>query len=96
MKIHSVLYSPVLTEKSTQLAQQGVYLFEVNTKATKHQVSEAVQTLFKGVEVASVRMIVRKGKNKRVGRRMMTKQLPAKKVAYVTVSKGTIDLFPQA
>ncbi|MCA9372023.1 50S ribosomal protein L23 [Candidatus Woesebacteria bacterium] len=96
MNIHDVIYKPVLTEKTTQLAQQGVYTFAVSQKATKHQVATVIQTLYKDVVVDSVRIIFRKGKKKRVGRRMATKTEPDKKFALVKLSKGTIDIFPQA
>lgn len=95
MKINSVILNPVITEKTTRLSQEKVYAFQVNMDANKHQVAETVEKLY-GVEVASVRMMTKKGKEKRVGRKMITKQMPDKKMALVRVKKGTIDLFPQA
>lgn len=95
MKINSVLNQPLITEKSTQLAGKSVYLFDVSRDANKHQVARTVESLY-DVTVKSVKMVVRKGKEKRVGRKMKTKQMPDRKIAYVTVSKGEIDLFPKA
>jgi large subunit ribosomal protein L23 len=95
MKINSVILKPVITEKTTRLSQEKVYAFQVNTNANKHMVAETVEKLY-GVEVESVRMMTRKGKEKRVGRKMKTKQMPDKKVALIRVKKGTIDLFPQS
>jgi len=95
MKINSIINQPLITEKSTQQAGNGVYLFDVSRDANKHQVAETVESLYE-VTVQSVKIVVRKGKEKRVGRKMKAKQMPDRKIAYVTVSKGDIDLFPKA
>lgn len=95
MKINDVLVKPLLTEKSTGLAKTNTYAFEVHEDASKSQVKGAVEELFK-TKVQSVRMIIRKGKTRRVGRKMKTKQLANRKIAYVKIKEGKIDLFPQA
>ncbi len=95
MQLNSVLIAPVLTEKGVNLARVNQYMFEVNEDANKNQVKTAIESLY-GVEVATIRVMVRKGKERRVGRKMMTKKLPDKKIAVIILKKGTIDLFPQA
>ena len=95
MNIIHVISRPLVTEKSTQFAQKKVYLFEVHTDANKYQVKQTVEELFK-VKVASVRISIRKGKSKKVGRKMIVKELPNIKIAYITLKDGSIDLFPQA
>lgn len=90
-----ILKSPVVTEKATALAQKNVYLFMVSLLATKDQVRHAVETFY-NVTVGSVRMNVRKGKVQRVGKRMVPKAITNRKIAYVTVTKGSISLFPKA
>lgn len=95
MNISQIIIRPVVTEKSTAAAAQKLYTFEVHADANKHQVAQAVATLF-DVTVSTVRMSIRKGKDKRVGRRMKTKTMPDRKHALVQVTKGTIDLFPQS
>ena len=95
MKINTIIYNPVITEKTTRLAQTNVYAFEVNKNANKFQIAETIAKIY-GVEIGSVHMMTRKGKEKRVGRKMITKQMPDKKIALIQVTKGTIDLFPQA
>ncbi|PIQ73839.1 50S ribosomal protein L23 [Candidatus Roizmanbacteria bacterium CG11_big_fil_rev_8_21_14_0_20_36_8] len=95
MKVKTLIKKPLITEKSTQKSQNKVYIFEVDTNANKHQLSKSISELYK-VKVASVRTITRKGKEKRVGKKMMTKKRSDKKLAYITVSEGTIDLFPQS
>lgn len=95
MNSNSVILNPIITEKSTQLAEKGVYMIHVHTKATKHQVSQALLDLYK-VTVQNINIIKRKGKVKRRGRRMNEKKLPDTKIAYITLQKGTLPFFPQA
>ncbi len=92
---NSILKSPVVTEKATTLAQRNVYAFTVATLATKDQIRHAVETIY-SVTVGSIRVVVRKGKVQRVGKRMVPKLHANKKVAYITVTKGSISLFPKA
>lgn len=47
MQHSDVLLKPVLTEKSTNLKEQGFYSFIVNRSANKIQVKKAVENLFK-------------------------------------------------
>lgn len=95
MKINTVVLNPVITEKTTRLSQDKVYAFQVNMDANKFQIAQTIEKLY-GVEVDSIRMMTRKGKEKRVGRKMITKRMPDIKIALVKVKKGTIDLFPQS
>ena len=95
MKVNNVIVKPIITEKSSRLSQSNVYTFEVHMKADKNNIAEVIKSLY-GVEVGSVRIVTRKGKEKRVGRTYKTKTLSDKKFAYVQVTKGTIELFPKA
>ena len=95
MKIEQILIKPLLTEKGTTLANKKVYLFEVNRKANKHIVKETLEKLYK-VKVSNVKIMIRKGKKKRVGRKMTVKNLANRKIAFIKLSDGKIDLFPQA
>ncbi|PIS15764.1 50S ribosomal protein L23 [Candidatus Roizmanbacteria bacterium CG09_land_8_20_14_0_10_41_9] len=94
MKINQIIWNPMLTEKATNLAKGTVYMFQVNPKATKIQIRRALETLYK-VELSKVRIMVRKGKERKVGKKMSKKQLPERKIAYVSLKSGKIDLFPQ-
>ncbi|MDA1316450.1 MAG: 50S ribosomal protein L23 [bacterium] len=95
MNISEVIYKPVITEKSSQLSQKKVYAFEVNTQSDKDKIAQALETLYK-VKIGSVKTIIRKGKTKKVGRKLIPKQRPDIKIAYISVLEGTIDLFPQS
>lgn len=94
MKINEVLVGLVLTEKATNLAKNQTYMFEVHLKASKPQIKTAVEKLFP-VKVAKVRLFIRKGKVKKVGRRMKAKKTSSQKLAYVKLREGKLDLFPQ-
>ncbi|MXY88504.1 MAG: 50S ribosomal protein L23 [Dehalococcoidia bacterium] len=88
---YAVLLRPLITEKSTSLAGQDKYVFEVDLRANKPQIREAVELAF-NVTVLNVNTMVVKGKNRRFGRNV-TKQ-PDWKKAIVTLQSGdTIELF---
>lgn len=90
--IYEVIKRPVISEKSTALAEvANRYAFEVAVKANKTEIKEAVQKLFK-VKVQAVRTMVMHGKVKRVGK-FESKRSNWKK-AIVTIADGQkIDFF---
>lgn len=70
MHLYEVLKRPILTEKSNYQADAlHRYTFEVDRRANKHQVREAVETIFK-VSVLDVNMMTVRGKQRRLGRRI--------------------------
>lgn len=95
MKIDTVIVFPILTEKATSLAAKKVYMFEVDKEASKTQIRSVLEKLYK-IVVGKVTVVNRTGKTRRVGKKMKIKQLPKRKIAYITVTSGKIDLFPQA
>ena len=60
---YDTILSPVITEKATLLSEQNKVVFRVPLTATKKDIKEAVEALFK-VKVGAVNTIVRKGKTK--------------------------------
>ena len=42
-----IIYSPVITEKSTALKEQNVYVFKVAKNANKIQIKDAIESTFK-------------------------------------------------
>ena len=66
MVAEDIIVKPVVTEKSSMANAEGKYTFEVNKKATKIDIKNAVEKLF-GVKVKEVRTITVKGKPKRQG-----------------------------
>jgi len=66
-KMMRVLLRPVVSEKSTNLADASrQFVFQVAGDASKPEIREAVEKLFK-VQVDAVRVASVKGKNKRFG-----------------------------
>lgn len=88
---YGVLLRPIITEKSTILAGANQYVFEVDPRANKNQIKEAVQIAF-NVRVATVNTMNIKGKPKRFGRSVVHQ--PNWKKAVVTLAEGDkIELF---
>ena len=89
---HSIIKYPSITEKNTTLrTTENKYVFSVDPKASKIQVREAVEKIFK-VKVLSVNTMIVKGKLKRMGRAAGYRS--DWKKAIVRLEKGqTIDKF---
>jgi large subunit ribosomal protein L23 len=67
-RLYSVLLAPVVSEKSTAIAERhNQVAFRVIQDATKQEIKAAVELLFK-VQVESVQILNRRGKQKRFGR----------------------------
>lgn len=93
MDLNYVLKRPLITEKSTFQGQEGKYAFEVNIQATKIDVKNAVEKIFK-VKVRGIQTMILKGKKRKVGR--MKKEIikPNWKKAIVQLAEGNkIDVF---
>jgi large subunit ribosomal protein L23 len=86
MNLYQVLKRPILTEKSDYQRDDNQYVFEVDRQANKHQIKEAVETIF-DVEVLAVNTMVMKPKRRRLGRKIITTR-PAWKRAVVTLAAG--------
>jgi large subunit ribosomal protein L23 len=91
---YSIIVRPVVSEKSTALGEAGKYVFEVAPTANKIQIKHAVEAAFaaRKIEVASVNILQRRGKLRRLGRHAgMTRSW---KKAVVTLRPGQrLDLF---
>jgi large subunit ribosomal protein L23 len=87
-----VIKGPLITEKLDQAREKfRQYSFIVDKKATKYDVANAVEKLFK-VSVEGVRTNIVRGKTKRVGRSIGKR--PNFKKAVVTLKEGDkIELF---
>jgi large subunit ribosomal protein L23 len=86
MNVYQVLKRPILTEKSDYQRDENQYVFEVDRRANKLQIREAIETLF-DVRVDSVNTMMMKPKRRRLGRRLVTTR-PAWKKAVVTLAPG--------
>ena len=63
-RLYDVIVRPVVTEKSTQAAEQNKVTFKISPTATKHDVKAAVEAIFK-VSVVKVNTIKTEGKQKK-------------------------------
>ncbi len=82
MKPEDIIIAPIITEKSNDGLNEGKYTFEVNPKATKIDIKNAVEKLFE-VKVLNVNTINVRGKEKRMGR--YVGKTPDWKKAIVTI-----------
>ena len=91
MEARDILIRPIVTEKSTALMEQGKYTFSVPLAATKIQIRQAVEQIFK-VKVQAVNTMRYEGKLKRMGRTQGRRS--DWKKAVVTLKPGeAIELF---
>lgn len=88
---YDVIIRPLITEKATILAGDSKYAFQVDVRANKNQVRNAVETAF-NVKVTKVNTMNVRGKSRRVGVRKSKN--PDWKKAIVTLADGdTIQIF---
>ncbi len=87
-----IIRYPVVTEKSTDLTEEGKYVFEVDIRANKKEIKDAVEKIF-GVKVAKVNTTRTSGKIKTFGR--YSGRRPERKKAIVTLTKDSkpIEIF---
>ncbi len=62
--MYYVIKKPLVTEKNSFLAEKGVYVFEVETEATKTDIKKAVEKYFR-VKVAAVNTVMCRGRSKK-------------------------------
>ena len=88
-----IILRPVVSEKSYGLLDTGVYTFVVDPRASKIEISDAIETIF-NVQVVKVNTLNRKGKRKRNRKAATFGTRPDTKRAIVTLAAGgRIDLF---
>lgn len=86
-----VLVKPLITEKATNLVEQGKYAFIVSLNTNKIEIAKAVKDIY-GVEVTAVNIIRMQGK--RVTRGKVKGKRNDFKKAIVSLKKGqSIELY---
>ena len=90
--IYRIVRRPIVTEKSSIIKDEaGKVTFEVDRRANKVEIKQAVQKLF-NVTVLDVHIMNYSGKNKRLGRSMGKR--PDWKKAILTLKSGdSIEFF---
>ncbi|GAE31492.1 50S ribosomal protein L23 [Halalkalibacter hemicellulosilyticus] len=84
-----IIKRPVITERSTDLMSEKKYTFEVDVRANKTQIKDAIEEIF-DVKVDNVNTQNYKGKSKRFGR--YTGFTARRKKAIVTLSADSKEL----
>ena len=87
MDMYYIIKRPLLTEKSTTVKDENnKYVFEVDPRANKIEITHAVERLFK-VKVINVHVMNMRGKKKRMGK--IVGQKKDWKKAVVTLAPGS-------
>ena len=84
---YDVIIRPVLTEKSYADMAEKKFTFEVDVRANKTEIKQALESIFEGVKVESVNTMRTIGKVKRQGR--FSGRTPEVKKAIVTLKKDS-------
>ena len=84
---YDIIKKPVLTEKSYQDMADKKFTFQVDIRANKTEIKQALESIFEGVKVESVNTMRTIGKIKRQGR--FPGRTPEVKKAIVTLKKDS-------
>ncbi|MBL5766528.1 50S ribosomal protein L23 [Heyndrickxia sporothermodurans] len=92
MDVRDIIKRPVITERSTDVMADKKYTFEVDVRANKTQVKDAVEEIF-DVKVAKVNVMNYKGKFKRMGRHAGYTNKRRKAIVTLTADSKEIEFF---
>jgi len=95
LHLYDVIRRPVITEKSTAMVDnENKYVFEVDSRANKIQIKEAVEEIFElEGQVLKVNTMVMPAKRGRRGRNMYIRSRQWKKAVITVVDGISIELF---
>ncbi|MFB7141167.1 50S ribosomal protein L23 [Gottfriedia sp. NPDC056225] len=87
-----IIKRPVITEASMEAISEKKYTFEVDVRANKTEVKDAVEAIF-GVKVEKVNVMNYKGKFKRMGKHAGYTNRRRKAIVKLTTDSQEITLF---
>jgi large subunit ribosomal protein L23 len=87
-----IIKRPVVTEASMDAISEKKYTFEVDVRANKTEVKDAVEAIF-GVKVEKVNVMNYKGKFKRMGKHAGYTNRRRKAIVKLTADSQEITLF---
>lgn len=95
--MNDILQQPVITEKSTQLQEQGRYVFEVKFQATKSQIKAAIEERYPDAKVKKVNTMIMpsKPKGRYTAQGYVEGRAQVWKKAIVSLKEGEIDFFAE-
>ena len=91
--IQDIIIKPIITEASMDGMADKKYVFKVQKSATKPEIANAVETMFKGVKVADVNTINMKSKPKRLGVHAGRTATWKKAIVTLTADSKAIEFF---
>ncbi|AOA03308.1 MULTISPECIES: 50S ribosomal protein L23 [Carnobacterium] len=92
MDARDIIKRPVITEATMLITDDKKYTFEVDVRANKTQVKQAVQEIF-GVKVKNVNIMNVRGKLKRMGKYAGYTKKRRKAIVTLTAESKEIQLF---
>ncbi|MEQ3467766.1 50S ribosomal protein L23 [Enterococcus cecorum] len=92
MNLLDVIKRPVITEKSMNAMEENKYTFEVDTRANKTLVKQAVEAAF-DVKVKDVNIVNVRAKFKRMGKYAGYTKKRRKAIVTLTSDSKAIELF---
>ena len=84
---YDIIKKPVLTEKSYADMAEKKFTFQVDVRANKTEIKQALETVFEGIKVEKINTVRTIGKMKRQGRTQG--RTPEIKKAIVTLKKDS-------
>ena len=92
MEARDIIKRPVITESSADIMADKKYTFEVDVRANKTQIKDAVEEIFE-VKVEKVNVMNYKGKFKRMGRHAGYTNKRRKAIVTLTADSKEIEFF---
>ena len=93
MSLYDVIKKPIITESSMLAMDEKKYTFEVDGRAHKLLIKQAVEAAFEGVKVSSVNTVNVKPKAKRVGKYTGYTNKVKKAIVTLTADSKNIEIF---
>ncbi len=87
-----MILEPIITEKSTNLAKMGKYVFRVDKRLSKTDIKNLVAKMF-NVKVVTIKTLQEPGEIKKGMSGRKKRIMPTKKAIVTLRDKETIDLF---
>ncbi|GGE84150.1 50S ribosomal protein L23 [Priestia taiwanensis] len=87
-----IIKRPVITERSMEIIAEKKFTFDVDVKANKTEVKDAIEAIF-GVKVEKVNIMNYKGKFKRMGKYAGYTNRRRKAIVKLTADSKEIEIF---
>ena len=94
MHYREVIRRPIITEKSTKLAEEEFqFVFEVDPRANKHEIREAVELIWPKVDVVKVRVLNMPAKRAKRWRKLIVRKKGWKKAIVTLLPGQRLEMF---